>query len=71
MELTSNQTQERKKGRVARGDDICPSLVCACERPVGDKTGHYKPSRFQVQEHCTKRCHTRCPIQRTVYALKE
>lgn len=55
--------KEGKRADGARGDDVCPSLMCACQTANTEKAGNYKPSRFQLQEHCMQGRHIRCPLQ--------
>jgi hypothetical protein len=70
MEPMSKHTRERKRENGTRGDSVCPALVCASQPADDDNTGHYRPSHFQIQEHCTKLRHVRCPLQRPACVSK-
>lgn len=61
MKTIAKQQGTRTEG--GKRDDVCPSLMCACQDANAEKAGNYKPSRFQLQEHCMQGRHVRCPIQ--------
>jgi hypothetical protein len=70
MELKSRCKQAHQRVTVKRADEVCPALVCVSQAMNVDQADHYQPSQFQIQEHCTKGRHIRCPLQRPACIAK-